>query len=243
MKNKVLLSAFLLFWAPAGSAQWRPITAEEEQFVQTVEAQVHKILSSAAHKIPGKWTIKLETDQFQRHELDDANHRGRPHEVRVRLIMDYMPSDAEVAQMDKEIFAHAAQTAKHDPIPEELNRKNPEFKWNLFVSFVVNYYGFMPVAPADIPALGYETNTPGAVYSFVQWRKIGIGAPTSYHYFGDFKRVQTRDGQRIVENFSSLRECREVKTVVLQVQSEERLIEKFIAALEMNALQALVQEQ
>lgn len=242
MKNKILLAA-LLFGATAGYGQWRPITAEEEKFVQAVEARVNKILLDAAHKMPGKWEVMIKTDQFQRHELDDANHRGRPHEVRIQLYMDYKPNDAEMEQMDKEIFAHAAQTAKHDPIPEELNRENPEFRWHLFASFVVNYYGFMPAAPADIPALGYETNTPGAVFSFVQWRKMGIGAPTSYHYFGDFKRVQTRDGQRIVENFSSLRECRAVKTVVLQVQSEERLIEKFIAALERNALQALVQEQ
>ena len=243
MKAKIWFAAFFLFGVAVGNAQWRPLTAEEEKFVQTVEAKVHKILSSAANKMPGKWEIKIETDQFQRHELDDANHRGRPHEVRVRLIMDYQPSDAEMAQMDKEIFAHAAQTAKHDPIPDELNRVNPEFRWNLFASFVVNYYGFMPVSPADIPALGYETTPPGAIFSFVQWRKMGTGAPSSLLYFGDFKRVQTKGGQQIVENFSALTNCRDAKTVVLQVQSEERMIEKFIAALEINALQALVQEQ
>jgi hypothetical protein len=47
--------------------------------------------------MPGKWDIKIETDQFQRHELDEGQHTGRPHEVRIRLIMDYQPTDAEVA--------------------------------------------------------------------------------------------------------------------------------------------------
>lgn len=242
MRTKILLSALLLFGVTAGHAQWRPVTAEEERFVQAVEAKVHKILSAAAHKMPGKWDIKIKTDQFQRHELDEGQHHGRPHEVRVELIMDYQPSDAEMAQMEKDIFAHAEQVKDYDPIPDELNRVNPEHRLNIYVSFVVNYYGFTPVFTADIPRLGYETTTPGAVYSFVQWRKMGINAPHSISYWGDFRRVQTRQGQQIVENFSALTDCRDAKTIILTVQSNERLIEKFIAVLDLEAVRAIVQE-
>jgi len=242
MKSKILLLAIFLFGGTAGYGQWRPVTAEEEKFVQTVEAKVNKILLATAHKMPGKWDIKIETDQFQRHELDEGQHSGRPHEVRVRLFMDYKPTDAEMEQMDKDIFAHAEQTQNYDPIPDELNRINPEFRWRLYASFVVNYYGFMPLSPAAIPGLGYETATPGAVYSFVQWKKMGTGAPASYIYLGHFKRIQTKDGQEIVEDFSAVANCRDVKTVIIEVQSSERLIEKFLALLDMDAVNALIRE-
>jgi hypothetical protein len=242
MKSKISLLAIFLFGATAGYGQWRPVTAEEEAFLQPVEVKVKKILSTAAHKIPGKWGIKIETDQFQRHELDEGQHHGRPHEVRIRLIMDYQPTDAEVAQMDKEIFAHAEQTKNYDPIPDELNRINPERRLNIFVSLVVNYYGFQPVFPADIPGLGYETTTPGAFYSFVRWKHMGIGAPKSVIYLGQFKRLQTKDGPKIVEDFSTVADCRDAKTAIVEVQSSERLIEKFIAVLDVEALNTLFRE-
>lgn len=242
MKSKIMLALLLLAGLTNGYAQWRAITAEEEKFVQAVEGKVHKILLAAAHKMPGKWEIKIETDQFQRHELDEGQHAGRPHEVRIRLYMDYQPSDAEVAQMDKEIFAHAEQTQKYDPIPDELNRVNPEFKWNLYVSFVVNYYGFMPVLPSDIPSLGYETQTPGAFFSFVRWKEMGVGAPESMIYVGQYKRVQSKDGLKIVEDFPAVTHCRDAKTAIIQVKSSERVIEKFIARLDLAAVNALFHE-
>lgn len=242
MKSQILFLTIFCFGVTTGYGQWRHITAEEDTFVRAVEAKVNKILLAAAHKMPGKWDIKIETDQYQRFDLDEGQHHGRPHEVRISLYLDYRPSDPEMEQMDKEIFAHGERTPNYDPIPDELNRVTPEFRWHLYVSFVVNYYGFMPVFPADTPSLGYETATPGAFYSFVRWKQMGTGAPISYLYLGQFKRIPSKSGPKIVEDFPAVTNCRDAKTIILQVQSSERLIEKFIALLDMDAVNALIRE-
>lgn len=222
-------------------AQWRDATPAETVFFNNVEREVHEILRAAAGKMPGKWDVKLETDEHQRASLDEGQHSGRPHEVRVWLTMDYQPSEAEQAEMEKDIFAFGEKTKNYDPVPDHLQRQSPEYRWNIYVSFVVNYYGFTPIYSDDIPKMGYEITVPGSVYSFVRWKDLGINPPYAMVYAGDLKTTQSSTGKVIGEAFGAQTDCRNARTVAINVQSDEVVIKQFLQVLDVAAVKRLVE--
>ena len=182
---------------------------------------MNAILNNATAKLEGDWDVLLETDNYQRHSIDGGQHDGRPHELRINLYLQYKPSDEEEGAMQKKIFEYADETAQYDPIPDDVNRRNPEFKWNIFCSFVVNYYGFMSFNTTEVSNLGYEMEEPNADFCYMKWKENGIGAPVSYMYIGDFAKTVSSSGTMLDENFSTITNCRDAKTVILQVQSSE----------------------
>ncbi len=239
-RSVVLVLLLLCSFIATTNAQWRPITPDEEAFVQTVEAKVRQVLLDAANGMGGKWEIKIETDKFQRYELDEGQHGGRPHEVRLMLTMGYQPSEAEREVMEKRINDHGERTSRYDPIPDELMRVSPEFEWQIYVSTVVNYYGFLPRTKNGVVSLGYQTNVPGTFFSAVRWKELGTGAPIHTLYLGDLKWERRKGEQYVVENFSTVTNCRNVRTILCEVHSNEKVAEAFIKKLNVTALNDLV---
>lgn len=228
--------------AQASGTTWRPITPAEEQFVQSIEAPLHAILREAAQRMPGRWEIRLRTDPHQRHELDDAHHQGRPHELRVELSMDWQPSDAELATQDAAIHRHAQEAARFDPIPDHLNRRNPEHRQNLSVMLVANAYGFTPTSIAGAASLGELTQVPGTAFSYLRWRSMGIGAPKRIVFLGEFTRRAGEGGERLVETFGRVSDCRNLRTIIIEIASSEDRSQAFLAGLDIARLNALIRD-
>jgi hypothetical protein len=119
-------------------------------------------------------------------------------------------------------------------------RVSPEFEWQIYVTAVVNYYGFLPRSKNGIVRMGYQTNVPGKVFSAVRWKELGTGAPIQTLYLGDFKWVRRRGEQLIVEDFSAVTNCRNVRTILFDVHSNEAVAEKFIKKLDLTVMNELV---
>jgi hypothetical protein len=220
-------------------AQSQGISPEENAFVQTVETKVQDILLAAANSMHGQWDVKIKTDKLEWVERE-GHERGRPHEVRVILQMAYQPSETEREAMETRINKHWGRAEGLDPIPDEVTRVSPEFEWQIYVTAIVNFYGFIPRAKSAVVSLGYETNWPGVFFSNVRWRQLGTGAPIHTLHLGDFKWQRNNDVQLLVEDFSSVTDCRDVRTILCEVHSNEKVAETFIRKLNIAALNELV---
>lgn len=220
-------------------AQSQGISPEEGAFVRTVETKVHRILRAAANSMAGQWDIKIKTDKLEWVERE-GHEWGRPHEVRVILQMAYQPTESEREAMETRINKHWERAEGLDPIPDEVTRVSPEFEWQIYVTAIVNFYGFIPRARSAVALLGYETNWPGTFFSNVRWRKLGTGAPIHALYLGDFRWQRTNGDLLLVENFSSVTDCRDVRTILCEVHSNEKVAEIFLRNLNIAALNELV---
>lgn len=226
----------------AGEGGWRRITPAEEQFVRAVAARIYEVLRAAASRLPGRWDLKLETEQLKSTELDQGQHHNRPHEVRVHLYAEWQPSEVERAVVDREIDRHAQEEARFDPVPDHVNRRNPAFKLALHAQVIVNPYGYQPVLLSAAGQLGEVTHVPGTAFSYLRWRQMGIEAPRRVLYLGELARRAGEGGERLFETFGATADCRNVRTLVIEVDSDEALSQAFVAGLDVPRLNALVRE-
>ena len=246
MKRRFLVLFFLLSGAltPFGAAlgDWRDITPEEEHFVQLVEKRTYAVLRNAAQNMGSRWKIvDLGTNNFQRKAVDGANHKGRPHEVRVELHMEYQPADdAELGVLDGEIDQFSQRVARMEKVPDALARTNPSHKKELYTVLIVNYMGFMPLSIKAAASLGDIAQYPGTVFSYVQWKGIGESAPKRTLLMGEFRRGPHSGEERIFETFADTPDCRNVRTIILNVQSNETISDQFVKALDLQDLNALI---
>ena len=226
----------------AAAGGWRNITPQEEQFVQLVEKRVYAALRGAAQRMGSKWKVDiLKTNEHQRHAVDDAAHRGRPHEVRVEFHMEFVPaSDAELGELDRQIDLFDQKVSRMDPVPDTVMRTNPAFKRELYAEVIVNYGGFMPMSFKAAAALGEATNVPGTAYSYLRWKQMGTGAPKRILYLGEFRRGPYSGEERLLEAFTNTPDCRDVRTIIVEVSSNESVSDQFIKALDLEDLGALI---
>ena len=241
----------LLMWACslstlAASApdtgDWRDITPEEEQFVQLVESRVYANLRNAAQRMGSKWKISnLKTNEFQRAAIDGANHRNRPHEVRIEFFMDYVPADdAELGELDREVDLFAQKISGLEDVPAAVMRTNPGFKRQLYAQIIVNYGGFMPLSLKAAAGLGQVTDIAGTEFSYQAWKGVGVDAPKHTLLMGEFRRGMYRGDERLLEAFTKTPDCRNVRTIIVAVTSAESVSDQFIKALDIADLNALV---
>lgn len=240
-----LVNAAALSTAPHAAfadSGWRNITPEEEQFVQLVEKRVYANLRNAAQKMGAKWKIdNLKTNEFQRTAVDDVVHKNRPHEVRIEFHMEFIPADdEELGKLDGEIDTFAQKVGRMEQVPAALMRSNPAFKRELSAQVIVNYVGFMPMSLKAASALGEVINVPGTVFSYLRWKDVGAEAPKRILYLGEFRRGPYKGEERLLEAFAKTPDCRDVRTVIVEVSANETVSDQFIKALDLKDLNALV---
>jgi hypothetical protein len=239
MKTKslaTLVVSLLSMIVAKEGAHGQGITPAERAFSEAVEAKVKEVLLTAARGMGGSWDIKIKTDRLEYIERE-GHERGKPHEVRVILDMAYQPSETEREVMEARINKH---WDRPEPIPDEVTRVAPEFEWQIHVSTIVNFYAFVPFSKNGSLALGYETSVPGTFFSYCRWRKLGTGAPIHSLFVGDYKWQRKSEGPFLTEDFSRLADCRDVRTIIMEVHSNEKVSETFIKKLDVTALNELV---
>lgn len=239
----IACTAALCSLSPNASA-WRDITPEEEQFVQLVEQRVYANLRNAAQRMGTKWKIDvLKTNEFQRTAVDEASHKDRPHEVRIEFHMEYIAADdAELGELDAQLDVFNQKIGRMDPVPDALLRTNPAFQRELYAEVIVNYRGFMPLSLKGAAALGEVSNVPGTSYAYLRWKQMGPSAPKRILFLGEFRRGPHSGEERLLEAFAHTPDCRNVRTVIVEVSSAESVSDQFVKALDLQDLNALINQ-
>ena len=242
MKKIILLiAAFSINGAVNAQNNLRALTSAEEGFVQKIESNMQQVLNKAAGEMTGKWIIKFSVDPYMGKQIDKYRHDGRPHQFRCSLSMEYVPTDKERVEMDREINNYYKVIGNREPNAAE-RLHDPTLKYSINISAVVNDYGFEPVDLQKAAGLGGAANIPGTVASMFRTKDLGTGVPYYSLYMGDYKKTNSNGVEKLVENFTPSPECTNVRTVNIDVHSSLSVAQLFISKLDLAAINRMILE-
>lgn len=218
----------------------RAATAAEKAFIQKLEPRMEQILATAAKSMPGQWSIHFDAGKTNE-TVNNAQHKGRPHEFRLLLSMEYSATAQEKESMEKELAQFYKGMSRKDIIAG--NRQNdPTLKYAINVTAIINPYNFTPVDVQQVAGLGGTTDVIGTALTTFRTIDLGVAAPSYTLYIGDFKTTDT-DGKKLLEeNFTSTPDCCNARTMIIEVRSSQPMVNSFISKLDIPGLNRILQE-
>ena len=218
-----------------------PASDAEKAFVRKLEQRIAPILVTAGKSMPGQWMIHINTNNEDQGAINIAQHKGRPHEFRCSLSMEYMATKTESAALQKEMVDHNKSMSKA-AIIDGSRLNDPSLKYSIEVSIVINPYQFTPVNVQQYAAPGGATTEPGTALTLFRTKELGPGAPYYALYIGDYNLSNKNGKQVLEENFGTSTDCCNARTMVIEVHSSQTVANAFIGKLNLPALNRIIKE-